>query len=183
MTAPIQDHSQTRDLHRWVRLAFIIALLALVGWLGWRALRSGLSARAVLNDLDRLQATMAQPSLDALPRVQADIASLETHLKEVRAAAGPFLRLTPSLGWAPRFGPDLVLAPQLLDMAVELSTAGRIAVDTLAPIGELVSGGGGLDALPQAVDALQAAQDAVGHSCRPNNCPSMSGRGFCRGRG
>ncbi len=151
---------QTREqtLRRWLAVALIVTTLALVGWLGWRAARAGIYARAALADLDRLQAAMAQPSLESLSHVQADIASLDTHLKEAQAAAGPFLRLAPHLGWAPRFGPDIVIAPQLLDMAGALSTAGRTAVDALAPIGEMVAGGGGLDALPQAVDALQAAQ-------------------------
>jgi len=156
-----QERHTEETLRRWLAVALIVATLALAGWLGWRAVRSGMYARAALADINRLQAALEQPSLEALPRVQADIASLDTHLKEAQAAAGPFLRLAPHLGWAPRLGPDIANAPQLLDMAVALSTAGRTAVDALAPVGEMVAGGGGLDALPQAVDALQAAQPQI----------------------
>ncbi len=47
-------------------------------------------------------------------------------------------------------------------MAVEVASAGRIASDALGPVAELVTGaGGGLDALPKAVDALTAAQPAI----------------------
>jgi hypothetical protein len=148
-------------LNRWLAVALVVSLLALLGWLGWRAVRAGLYARAALDDLDRLQAVMAEPSLDALPRAQADIASLQTHLSEARAAARPFLRLAPLFGWMPRVGRDLAQAPQLLDIAVEVSTAGRLAVDALAPVAELARAGAGLDALPQAVAVLEAAGPAL----------------------
>jgi hypothetical protein len=160
VTDSINHTAQTQRasrLNRILAVALVVSLLALIGWLGWRGARAGLYARAALDDLDRLQAVMAEPSLDALPRAQADIASLQTHLVETRAAARPFLRIAPLFGWAPRFGPDLEQAPQLVDMAVEVSTAGRLAVDALAPVVELARAGGGLDALPEAVAALEAA--------------------------
>ncbi len=160
MTETVQETTEPKTasrLNRWLAIALVVALLALVGWLGWRGIRAGLYARAALDDLDRLQALMAAPSLNALPQAQADIAALQTHLSEARAAGRPFLRIAPLLGWAPRFGPDLAQAPQLVDMAVEVSTAGRLVVDALAPAAELARGGGGLDALPEAVKALQAA--------------------------
>ena len=148
-------------LNRWLALALIVSTLALLAWLGWRAARTALYARAALDDLDRLQVVLASPSLASLPRAEADLASLQTHLSEAQAAGRPFLRIAPALGWAPRFGPDLVAAPQLVEMAVELATAGRIASDALAPVAGLVGAGGGLDALPKAVDALVAAQPAL----------------------
>ena len=156
-----QERQAEEVLRRWLAVALVVTTLALAGWLGWRAVRAGMYGRAALADLDRLQAALEQPSLEALPRARADIASLDTHLREAQAAAGPFLRLAPHLSWVPRLGPDIASAPQLLDMAVALSTAGRTAVDALAPVAELVAGGGGLDALPQAVDALQAAQPRI----------------------
>lgn len=153
----MQDERATAPTPRWLIIAFAVALVALLGWLGWRAGRAALYGRAALADLDRLQAALDDPSLDALGRVGTDLGSLETHLVEARAAAGPFLRLAPHLGWAPRFGPDLVAAPQLVDMAVELAAAGTIALEVLAPIADEVGGGGGLDALPAAVAALEAS--------------------------
>jgi hypothetical protein len=153
-TAKTQGASR---LNRILAIALVVSLLALIGWLGWRGARAGLYARAALDDLDRLQAVMAEPSLDALPRAQADIASLQAHLVETRSAARPFLRIAPLFGWAPRLGADLEQAPALVDMAVEVSTAGRLAVDALAPVAELARAGGGLDALPEVVSALEAA--------------------------
>lgn len=148
-------------LNRWLALALVVSLLALLGWLGWRGARAGLYARAALDDLDRLQGVLADPSLDALPAARADIASLAAHLAEARAAGRPFLRIAPLFGRVPRFGPDLTQAPQLVDMAVEVAAAGQLAVDALAPVVEVARNGGGLDALPQAVNALEAAQPAL----------------------
>jgi len=156
-----QERQTGEALRRWLAVALVVTTLALAGWLGWRAVRTGMYTRAALADLDQLQAALAEPSLEALPRVQAGIASLDTHLKEAQVAAGPFLRLAPHLGWAPRLGPDIASAPQLLEMAVTLSTAGRTAMDALAPVGEIMAGGGGLDVLPQTVEALQAAQPRI----------------------
>jgi hypothetical protein len=104
---------------------------------------------------------MAEPSLDALPRAQADIASLQTHVAEARASARPFMRIAPLLSWVPRFGRDIARAPQLVDLAAEVSAAGRLAVDALAPVAQLERSGSGLDALPQAVEALEAAGPAL----------------------
>lgn len=164
MTENINETVETRPtsrLNRWLAVALVVSLLALLGWLGWRGARAGLYARAALDDLDRLQGVLADPSLDALPAARADIAALQTHLTQARAAGRPFLRIAPLLGWAPRFGPDLTQAPQLVDMAVEVATAGQLAVDALAPVAELARDGGGLDALPGAVDALEAAGPAL----------------------
>lgn len=153
--------SQPSRLNRWLALALIVSALALLGWLGWRAARTVLYGRAALDDLERLEAVMAKPSLSALPQVQADLASLETHVAEAQAAGGPFLRIAPALGWAPRYGPDLVAAPRLVEMAGEFAIAARLAADALTPVAGLAGAGGGLDALPKAVDGLVAAQPAL----------------------
>lgn len=163
------DHSpsqSTNRLNRWLAVALVFSMLALLGWLGWRAVRTGLYARAALDDLDRLQAVMANPTLSALPQAQADLASLQIHLVEVRAAARPFLSIAPAFGWAPRFGPDLVAAPQLVEMTIEVATAGRLAVDALAPIAALSGDEGGFDALPGALRGLVAAQPALAEAQR-----------------
>lgn len=158
---PDPSTSRPSRLNRWLAIALILSALALFGWLGWRAVRTALYARAALDDLDRLQAVMANPSLSALPQAQADLAALQTHMSEAQAAGLPFLKIAPALGWAPRVGPDIVAAPQLVDMAVEVATGARLASDALAPLAGALSGGGGLDALPGAVDTLVEAQGAL----------------------
>jgi hypothetical protein len=163
-TLSMPDRSSSRStsrLNRWLGLALVVSTLALLGWLGWRAVRTGLYARAALDDLDRLQAVMAKPSLSALPQAQTDLASLQTHLIEAQAAGRPFLSIAPAFGWTPRWGPDLVAAPHLVEMTVEVATAGRVASDALAPVGQLLEDGGGLDALPKALEMLVAAQPAL----------------------
>ncbi|MGE5603842.1 MAG: hypothetical protein ACM30E_12385, partial [Nitrososphaerales archaeon] len=163
-TSVMPDHSSSQPasrLNRWLALALVVSAVALLGWLGWRGIRTSLYARAALDDLERLQTIAAEPSLSALPQALADLASLQTHLVQAQAAGRPFLRVAPALGWAPRFGPDLVAAPQLVEMTVEVATAGRLASDALAPIAQVLGDGGGLDALPKAVDILIGAQPAL----------------------
>jgi hypothetical protein len=144
----------------------LILLAAGLLFLGWRAARTALYVRAALADLDRLQAAAADPSLDRLPALQADIAALETHLVETRAAGRPFLALARGLSWVPRYGADIAAAPPLLDMAVALAAAGRGALEALGPLAGLAAEGGGLDLLPDITAGLQEAvpQLAIAHA-------------------
>lgn len=144
-------------LKTWLLAGFLLALLALVGWLGWSAVRAATQARAALATLDRLQAAAAAPSLDAVPVLREDLVKLEAQLRGAQQSARPFLWLAPKLGWLPRYGADVAAAPALLEMAVQVSAAGRGAVDALMPALEVVSAGASTAALPQVVSALQAA--------------------------
>ena len=60
---PDRSTSPSSRLNRWLALALIVSTLALLAWLGWRAARTALYARAALDDLDRLQSVLANPSL------------------------------------------------------------------------------------------------------------------------
>lgn len=149
------------------KIALILLLVVLAGllvWLGVSGWRAATQARLALADLDRLQAGMANPSLAAIPAAGADLAALETHLAGTRAAARPFLWLAPRLGWVPRAGEELVAAPVLLDMAIEVAAGGRKAVDALAPVTNALTTGGAMDALPQIVAGLQSAAPALAES-------------------
>ena len=144
------------------RLLLILLLVLLVGLVAC-AVVTAWQARLALGDLDRLQTLAAAPSAEALPAVRDDVARLESHLTTIRAAGAPFLLLSRGLGWLPRYGPTLGAAASLLDMGIELTAGGRIALDALAPLTGRLGRGGDLlaeagPALTQAAPQLAAAE-------------------------
>ncbi len=142
---------------RRLLLAFLLILVLIIAWLGWTGYRAAVQARLVLADLRGLQALAAQPQLNTLPALRQNLAGLEAHLQGVQAAGRPFLWLAPRLGWIPEFGPTLRDAPQLLEMALELAGGGRMALDALLPVTDLLAQGGQADPLGRALPALVAA--------------------------
>ncbi len=143
---------------RRILLVVGVALLLLIVWVGFSGLRAATETRKALAALDRIQAAADNPDMGALDAVAADIAALETHLKAVRSAAGPFMPLAPAFGWLPKVGPLAKSAPALLDMAIETATGGNQALTALRPAVDGLREHGAGDGLGQVVAALQAAQ-------------------------
>lgn len=141
----------------WLFVGLCALLLAGLLWLGVGGYRAAANARLALTDLDRVQAAAAAPSLAALPTLHADLTALETHLRSVQTHGRPFLWLAPKLGWLPRYGREVVVAPALLEMGVQAAAAGRFALDGLAPLADVLAAGSGLDRLPALVQGLQSA--------------------------
>ena len=131
----------------WTRIAALVALALLVisgGWLGWRVYRIWKAATALRADLGAARVLVEDGIRDIDPR---DAASLlrasRADLERLQASAGPFLWVAPNLGWVPRYGPTIEAAPVLLDVAVDLTTAGETLVDDFAPLLEKVEGEAG----------------------------------------
>jgi hypothetical protein len=139
-------------------------MLAVLLWLGNTAHRAWLVARALLDDLDRVE-TLAAVRFDELdPAVVADL--LHTTRRDVEAAediVGPYLWLAPHLGWVPGVGGDLQAAPHLLTIAGELSRAGDDVATLLLPILEQASDEPGhrADLVPQVLDTLSASRPGL----------------------
>jgi hypothetical protein len=114
--------------------ALLLAFLAGVLWLGWHAFRAASDFRLALADLDRIQALSADPALETLPSLEADLGALEAHLTATQAAARPFLWLAPRLGWLPGIGADLKATPALLQIGSDLAGAGQEALGALIPV-------------------------------------------------
>ena len=149
---------------KWLSAALALLLLAIVVWLSWHAGDAAKQAQLALGDLRQLEALAQDPSPAALPALRDDLAALETHLTATRAAAGPFLWPAPALGWLPQIGPTVRDGPPLLDMAIELVTGGRLALDALAPVTDLLGEEGNL--LARAVPALEAAAPGLAEADR-----------------
>lgn len=143
-------------LRTWFPRLILILVVALVAWLAWSGVRAATAARRALADLDRLQALAAAADAASLPALRAEMANLDQHLRATESAARPFLRVAPALRWLPRVGTDIAAAPALLQMAVQLSGAGRGVLDALAPLTDALGSGEG-ELLAQAATTLQAA--------------------------
>lgn len=141
----------------------LIALLvaALVLWLGVKAVRVTLATRGLLGDLQALQALDVQSlsSLDPthLVALRDRFAGMEARLNVVQSEAGPFLPLAGRMGWLPRFGREAEAAPALLELASNVATAGRAAMDGAVPALEALRSEGEGSALARLLPALEAA--------------------------
>ncbi len=144
-------------LRTWLPRIILILVLALVAWLAWCGVRAAVAGRQAWADLDRLQALSRTVDASSLPALREGVASLDEHLRATEAAAWPFLRAAPAFRWLPRIGPDVAAAPTLLQMAVQLSGAGRGVLDALAPLTDALGGAGEGELLAQAAATLQTA--------------------------
>ncbi|MBP6015967.1 MAG: DUF4012 domain-containing protein [Candidatus Promineofilum sp.] len=119
---------------RIARLLIVAGILIILLWLGLKAWRVYQATHSLLNIEPEARALLAggmnQIDPDAaealMLRARQDITILHTELAVMRPIA-------PALGWVPRYGPVLVAAPFLLDMADAGSEAGAVAVTSLKP--------------------------------------------------
>jgi hypothetical protein len=142
----------------WLVVAGLVVVLAGLGYRVWRVWRA---ARPLLEQVDTVRALAADPAAADPATLAPLIVETHTGLVAVRDEARPFLALASHLGWVPGIGPDLRALPPLLDIAVDLSGAGKVALEGLAPLLDLAGGGGtaeGQDTLSLAVHTLVEAQ-------------------------
>jgi len=144
----------------WVWLLAVGLALVLVA-LGYRTWKVWTTVRSLLAQVDSVQAIAADPtSVDPAalgPMLQ------ETHdgLVVLHDEARPALTLFPHLGWVPGVGPDLKALPPLIDIAVDLTDAGTVAMEALAPLLSLMDAGEaptGEDPLVLIAQTLEGAQ-------------------------
>ncbi len=131
----------------WARrlLVAICLVLLLAGtlWLASALYRVWQAGQAVKADLERLEAMVGGGAEDLdVEEAVALLHATRADLERLSAAARPFLRLAPYLGWLPRYGPDIQAGPALLEIALEVTRAGEIAVEPLVPLLERVQTGG-----------------------------------------
>ncbi len=150
---------------RLVKLALVVALVALAALAAVRLVQTASAARSALTELQSLQSVDmgALTSLDPakLADMQARFARLEADLNTIEAQAGPFLPLTRSLGWLPRFGAEAQAAPELLQLARGVATAGRASMDGAYVVAHALKGqpgdGSALARLAPALEQTQAS--------------------------
>jgi len=146
-------------------LIVTLCLVLLLGggvWLGSALYRLWMAATAVRADLVAVE-SLTTNDVQALDLEEATgvLHTTRADLEKLQAAAQPFLWLAPYLGWLPRYGPDIKAAPLLLEIALDLTTAGGEVVAPLTPLLSKATGHGGAgekNLVQEATAALQAAR-------------------------
>lgn len=127
-----------------VSLTLIIALLA-IAYLGYlRVIRVKsllLSGREHLRALEGMAGGDLFASLKPgdLKAIKAELAKTEADFRALKAEIGPFLPLCRYLSWIPSVGKDVEAAPHLLEIAIGVPSAARLALDGLHPLADLLS--------------------------------------------
>ena len=132
-TTPMPSRPLT-STGRIARLLILMGVLVILLWLGLKAWRVYQATQSLLDIEPEARALLVgginQIDPDAAEalvlRARQDIVTLHTELALIRPIA-------PALGWIPRYGPVLVAAPYLLDMADAGSEAGALTVTSLKP--------------------------------------------------
>ncbi len=141
---------------RWklaARVAWILVLLLLsFGALkGWGLYQQALKIKANIDSLETYLSPM--PKAEQVNEIAPLIHDLRNEIADLSDEAAPYLGLSRFFGWVPAYGGDIAQSPDLLEMAVQLTTAADEGVQALQP---------GLDAAlkeDQAVDILAVLQE------------------------
>lgn len=150
----------------------LLTVALVVTWLVFEATRIYASYRAVTQHLATLEALASagqSPLIASFSerengqghdpnQLEESIHGTATDLETLYQELTPFLPLTPYLGWLPVYGADLQASPYLLAAARDLSRAGVILFDSLAPALQSEPGAEQNGPLPHLVATLTQAE-------------------------
>jgi hypothetical protein len=162
---PSTQRQSGRRLRRLALAATLLAVLLVLGVLALRTVQIAAAARSALTELQALQTVdlASMTSLDPanLADMQGRFARLEADFNTIDDQAGPFLPLTRGLGWLPRFGAEVQAAPELLQLARGVATAGRASMDGAYVVASALYGQPGQgNTLARLVPALEQTESS-----------------------
>ncbi|MCB8985125.1 MAG: DUF4012 domain-containing protein [Ardenticatenaceae bacterium] len=123
-----------RNKRKYIWLAILLLGLIVVGWLGLKTWRIARTAQSLLERRAEVE-TMAAGGLAHLDPERAEqlIMGVRQDVLTLKKEVAPFMPLMPHLGWVPKYGSTLVIAPQLLDLAEAGVDTAAYAVRGLKP--------------------------------------------------
>jgi hypothetical protein len=125
-------------------LAGILVIGAWAAITGKQVLDHAFSLRSHLASLEQLaQGGTDELDLIDLEPVGQHLAGMRHDLEVIQSQVGPLLPAARLLRWVPRYGGDLVAAPDLLDIAVGVASASDRTFQSLSPALDLLSGSPG----------------------------------------
>ncbi len=122
------------------RAALAVVMLAVLAFAGIKSWRIHQQMQVVKGDMKQLE-QVDLTTLQAQSLEQMDLLLNKTYqdVEALRAEAGPWLWMTPALGWMPVYGGDLRSAGDLLEMASALTRSASQACQVAIPIWETLS--------------------------------------------
>lgn len=128
------------------RLPLLLVLVSLVLILLWGGLKAYRLVRLARSFQARLEAVSESSDLDDWRQLDSEWAREMVHgtrsdFVALRAEIHLWLWLAPALDWIPGYGPDIALAPQLVQMADAGTEAAVVLTDTFLPMWDLYRAG------------------------------------------
>jgi len=127
-----------RVMSRRIKVCLLVAgLILALACLGYRVCQVWRIARLGLRTLARMDTVLAladDPAAVDPATLGPLVQEIHVDLVALRGEIRPLLTLASKLGWVPGVGPDLQALPPLLDIAVDLTGAGDVALEGLSPL-------------------------------------------------
>jgi hypothetical protein len=134
VTEPQSAATKKRPTIRQTAIALGVLLLVLAGFGGWKAWGMYQQVRVIEQKADALADSLGGTlKLEDAPAIADSVHDLRVDLDALSNEAGPYLWLTPYLGWVPRHGGDLKHAEDLLLLAQNLSIAADEGLGAVTP--------------------------------------------------
>jgi hypothetical protein len=138
----------------WCFLFFLISFVIWTGYKGWRVNQRIQSIRQNSQALLAIKETFAEPG--KMEEAGRAISLLRQDLLAVQKENEIFLNATPYLGWVPHYGGDISQVSRLLEMGIQLSTAGDEVFQVVSPVFPAANGVGGS---PEILDLVGSLKD------------------------
>ena len=137
-SAPTQPRKR-----KFIWITILVLVLLLIGWLGLKAWRIAQTTQSLLARQAEAE-TLAANGLAGLDpdKTEALVMGVRSDVLTLQKEVAPFLPLMPYLGWVPKYGSTLVIAPQFLDMAVAGLDTAAYSIRGLKPALVIMQPGG-----------------------------------------
>ncbi len=136
----------------WSFLIFLFGSTIWLGYKGWQANQRINSIRQNSQVLLGLKQTYSEPG--KLEEAGHSISMLKQDLEEIQKENGLFLNITPYLGWIPRYGGDISQASRLLEMGIQLASAGDGVFQVVSPAFSESNGNVATPEIPELMERL-----------------------------
>jgi hypothetical protein len=158
--SPTEIQAKTVSRRKLGLLLFLGALLLLLGWLGVKAYRIGTAVQSLLAQQAEIETLLGGGLTQMNPEEAEEVVmGVRQDVVTLRRETAVFMPLTPYLGWLPKVGPVLLVAPELMEMADAGTETAVYAFNGLKPALALLqaaeSGGSQMSALVQIVDEAE----------------------------
>ena len=113
-------------------LVMTVTLLATGLWRGWSLFQRAQFIKNQAEEIIVLSNSFSD--MDKIPELGERVSQLRSDLALFQRDTVPLLSFSPYLGWIPVYGGDLMQAPNLMEMVVQISIAGDEVLQVISPL-------------------------------------------------